>query len=125
MTARIVGLGVALCVIVGAGCGGSSGNSSTTFSCNNAAAYFCFDETVPSSLSSSQVTQLQNACTNSGWTFSSGASCPSTNRVGSCSLTNTTGVSGVSVKERFYSPGYTAQNAQLICTQQSGTWTPG
>ncbi|SRR6266849_5540075 len=125
MTGRFVGLNLALWTIVAAGCGGSSNSGGTTFSCNNAAANFCFDETVPSSLNSSQVTQLQNACTNSGWTFSNGSSCPTANRVGTCMLTNTTGVSGLSYRERFYSPGFTASSAQMICTQQNGTWTAG
>ena len=123
MTGRIVGLGLALCTIVGTGCGGS--NSGYTFSCNYASSNFCFDETVPSSVSSSQQTQLQNGCTNGGGTYSNGASCPTSNRVGTCALPNTTGVSGVTLNERFYSPGFTASTAQMICTQQSGTWTAG
>src|SRR5712664_609466 len=123
MPGRFVALGLALCTIVAAGCGGSS---STTFSCNYAASSFCFDESVPSSLTGAQVTQLQNSCTGDGGTFANGSSCPTSNRVGTCTLpTNTTGISGLSYRERFYSPGFTASSAQMICTQQNGTWTAG
>ncbi len=124
MTGRIVGLGLALCTIVAVGCGGGI-LGSTTFSCNNAAQSFCFDETVPSSLASAQVTQLQSACTGGSGTFANGSACPTASRVGSCALANTTGVPGVSYTERFYSPRYTASTAQLICTAQGGTWTAG
>ncbi len=136
MAERIVvlgGLGLALCTIVALGCGGGSGGGpvgSITISCNFTDR--CFDETVPSSLTSAQMTQLQNGCTG-GAMFGNGSACPTASRVGTCALGNFFfGVPGFimapsanGVDERFYSPGYTALTAQQTCTAQGGTWTAG
>src|SRR5262249_30581668 len=93
---RSFGLGpaVVLAAIV-FGCG--SDNSKNTFTCNYAAsAGVCADFTSSQSLSSAQQSQIQTACTttNPPGTFSSGATCPTANRVGTCTVNNS-GVQGV------------------------------
>jgi hypothetical protein len=138
MAERVVvlgGLGLALCTIVALGCGGSGGGGpggSTNLSCNFTASSFCFDETVPSRLTSLELTQLQNTCTGGG-TFGYDSACPTADRVGTCALacayycapgfSKAPAASGVN--ERFYSPGNTASTAQQACTAQGGTWTAG
>src|SRR5262249_32146195 len=58
-----------------------------------------------------------------GGTFSTGATCPSASRVGTCVIS--TQLPGVTYKWSFYSPTYTAQTGQTFCTNFSGFWTPG
>jgi hypothetical protein len=126
MTRRILGLGFALCTILSVGCSGGGTGSGATFSCNLPADSFCYDWTSVANLTSAQVTQLQTACTNAGGTFGNGSACPSANRVGTCSVTNSTGVAGLNYDYRFYSPTYTAATGQQFCTSlPGGVWTAG
>ncbi len=122
MRNRLIGFVVVVLAVAAVGCGGSSGN---TYSCNFAAsAGLCYDYSAPTPLPSAQVTQLQTSCTGAAGTFSTGSTCPSASRVGSCALTNSQ-MSGVTFKYAFYSPAYTAASGQQFCTTLTGTWTAG
>ena len=129
MRDRSVGFVAALVLAVAAfSCGGSSsGGGGNTYTCNFAtSAGICWEWTAPSSLTSAQQSQLQTACTggNPPGTFATGASCPSTNRVGTCAYNNTQ-VAGVSYKIRFYSPNWNTTTGAQACPASVGTWTPG
>ncbi len=125
MRNRLIGFVVVVLAIAAVGCGGSS--SGNTYTCSFAASYgACWEWSAPQALPSAQVTQLQTACTSGGaaGSFSTGSTCPSASRVGTCALTNTQ-VSGVTYKYVFYSPIYTAASGQQICASLTGTWTAG
>lgn len=123
MRNRLIAFVAVVFVATGFGCGGS-GN---TYTCSFAAsAGVCWEWQTPQALTSQQVTQLQSACTagGAGATFSTGGTCPSASRIGSCALTNSQ-VSGTSYKYVFYAPTYTVTSGQQFCTGLSGTWTAG
>jgi hypothetical protein len=124
MRNRLIGFIVVVLAVAAVGCGGSSGN---TYTCNFAASYgACYEWDAPQALPSAQVTQLQTACTSgaAAGTFSTGSTCPSASRVGTCALTNSQ-VSGVTYKYVFYGPTYTAASGQQACASLTGTWTAG
>src|SRR5258708_2660725 len=122
MRNRLIGFVVVVLAVAAVGCGGSSGN---LYSCNFAASSgLCYDWSSPQALPSAQLTQIQTSCTAAAGTFSTGSTCPSASRVGSCALTNTQ-MSGVTIKYAFYSPAYTAASGQQFCTTLTGTWTAG
>jgi len=115
-------------VVVLAATGFGCGLGGTSYTCTFGATYgVCWEWDAPVPPPSSQVTQLQNACTSGvgvTGTFSSGASCPSANRVGTCTM-HTTQLIGVTYKLVYYSPAFTATTGQAACTTSNGTWTPG
>ena len=122
MRNRLIGFVVVVLTVAAVGCGGSSGN---LYTCNfGASAGYCQEWNALSALPSAQVTQFQNSCTVAGGTYSTGSTCPSASRVGSCALTNSQ-MSGVTFKYAFYSPAYTAASGQQFCTTLTGTWTAG
>jgi len=124
MRNRLFGVGAGLVLALAAFSCGGSGN---TYTCNFAAnSGLCWEWSTSQSLSSSEQSQLQTACTsnNPPGTFSNGASCPSTNRVGTCSI-NAGQVNSVSYKIKFYSPTWTAASGQQACPASLGTWTAG
>lgn len=123
MRRRVIGFGVVLAVAA-FGCGGNGNTYTCTYS---ASAGICAEWDAAQALNSSQVTTLQNYCTSGvgiTGTFSTGVTCPSASRVGTCALT-TTQVSGTSSKFVFYTPIYSATTGQQACTAFSGTWTAG
>jgi hypothetical protein len=126
MKPLILGLLVSLL----AACGGSSAKCDTAnlaVSCVSAASGLCTDYT---GLSSSDSTSIQNQCFNAHNTFSSSA-CNTANRVGTCTIPDSTPGSNVlcatgSFAIRFYSPNFTAATAQSACSSfQGGTFTSG
>ncbi|HMK73349.1 MAG TPA: hypothetical protein VK454_08410 [Myxococcaceae bacterium] len=124
MRKSLIGLAAAVLAVAASGCSSSSSN---TYTCDfSAAVGFCYEWSTASSLSSSEISQLQAACTGggAGGTFSTGTTCSSTNRVGQCTFSNF-GVSGVSYIWVLYSPTYTATTGQTFCTQSGGSWTAG
>jgi hypothetical protein len=125
MRRALIGLVALLVAAAASGCSSSSNN---TYTCDfSAAVGFCYEWSTANSLSSSEISQLQAACTGSGsggGTFSTGTTCSATNRVGTCTFSNF-GVSGVSYIWVLYSPSYTATSGQTFCTQSGGTWTAG
>jgi hypothetical protein len=117
----LISLVVVVLAVAAFSCGGSSGN---TYTCNFASsAGVCWEWTSQQALTSQQVTTIQNACTTGAGTYSTGGSCPSASRVGTCTLTNSQ-VSGTTFKWELYSPTYTATTGQQICGFV-GTWTAG
>ncbi|SRR6266851_2611599 len=125
MRNRLIGFIVVVLAVAAVGCGGSSNGN--TYTCSFAASYgICLEWSAAQALTSAQVTQLQNACTSVGVasSFSTGSTCPSASRVGTCALTNSQ-VSGTTYKYVFYSPIYTAASGQQICASLTGTWTAG
>jgi hypothetical protein len=125
MRTHSIRIAAVLLAVLGVGC--SSGGN--TYTCSFAASVgVCYQWTTSDSLSSTQISELQDACTAGGGagsgTFSTGSNCPSSNRVGSCALSDV-GVSGVSYAWVLYSPAYTATTGQAFCTEVSGTWTAG
>ena len=124
MHKRLMSVAGAMLTLAWFGCGGSS----NSWTCNFASSVgFCYEWKSSVSLTSSEVSQLQQQCTGSGLagaTFSTGSTCPSTNRVGSCQSTNLQ-VPGASYKLVLYSPNYNAQSGQAFCNANGGTWTPG
>jgi hypothetical protein len=122
----------AVLAVAAFGCGGGSdsaglGNGSNgmkTYTCNFASHGFCYEFAAPSSITSAQESQLQNACTSGGGSgFSSGTTCPSAGRVGTCAYANSS-VAGVPWKWMFYAPN-TAASGQSTCASSGGTWTAG
>lgn len=124
MRKRLMSVAGAMLTLAAFGCGGSS----NSWTCNFASSVGgCYEWNSSVSLSSSQVSQLQQQCTGSGLVgamFSTGSTCPSTNRVGSCQFTNLQ-VPGVSYKWVLYSPNFNAQSGQAFCTSNGGSWTSG
>src|SRR5262249_26780972 len=125
MRNRWVGFGAGLVVALAAfSCGGSSGN---TYTCNFAAnSGICWEWTTSQSLSSSQQSQLQTACTsnNPPGTYATGANCPSPTRVGTCPVNNTK-ENSVTYKIKFSPPPWTAAWGKQPCPASIGTWTAG
>lgn len=121
MTGRIIGMGLAVCTIASAGCGGVN----HTYSCSQAAAAVCVEWTSVVPLTGAQLTQLQQGCGAEGGVFGNGSACPTANRVGVCALPNSTGIPGLTYKVQYYSPLYNASTGQMICAGQNGSWTPG
>jgi len=124
MHQKIIRLAAGLLALAAAGCS----SSTTTYTCNFASTVGqCFEWSTTESLSSSEVSQLQTACTGgvAGGTFATGATCSSTNRVGTCTFSAYGAVSGVTYAWALYSPTYTATTGQAYCTTAGGTWTAG
>ena len=125
MHKQFISVTAAMVAIAAFGCGGSSSDGNT-YVCNYPSTVgICYQWTSPAALTSAQISQLQSLCsmTQLGGTFSTGATCPSANRVGTCAIS--TQLQGVTYKWSFYSPTYTAQTGQTFCTNSSGIWTPG
>jgi hypothetical protein len=124
MHKQFIGVAAVILAVATFGCG----SSNNTFTCSYAASIgYCYEWTSPSALNSSQVSQLQQQCTNSGIagaTFSTGSTCPTANRVGTCAVSNPQ-LSYVNYKFVLYSPAYNAQTGQTFCTASNGTWTAG
>ena len=124
MRKRLMSVAGAVLTLAAFGCGGSS----NSWTCTSSSVGVCYEWSASSvSLTSAQVSELQQQCTASGLagaTFSTGSTCPSTNRVGTCQFTQVQ-VPGVSYKWVLYSPNYNAQSGQALCTSNSGTWTSG
>jgi hypothetical protein len=120
----LISLVVVVLAVAAFSCGGSSPNG---YTCNYSASVgICAEWSASQSLTSQQVTTLQNYCTAGGGlsgTFSTGMTCPSASRVGICTMNNTQ-VNGVTFKLAFYGPTYTAATGQLYCGFV-GTWTAG
>jgi len=121
------GLGVLAGVVMGVAAAGCSSNN--TYTCNfSTTVGLCYEWSTSSSLSSSEVTALQEACTGSGLagaSFTTGGSCPSTNRVGLCTLNFPASGYSVTYQWAYYSPTFTAANGQTACAAEGGTWTAG
>jgi len=125
MRKRLMSVASVMLTLAAFGCGGSS----NSWTCNFASSVGgCYEWSASSvSLTSAQVSELQQQCTASGLagaTFSTGSTCPSNNRVGTCQFTQVQ-VPGVSYKWVLYSPNYNAQSGQAFCNAAAGTWTPG
>jgi len=123
MRKRWMSVAGAMLTLAAFGCGGTSNSWTCNFASSVGA---CYEWSSATSLNSTQVSQIQQVCTGSGQagaTFSTGSTCPSTNRVGSCQFTNT--LSGVTYKWVLYSPSYNAQSGQAFCSANGGTWTQG
>ena len=122
MRKGLMSLAAALLAVAASGCS----SSSNTYVCDFATSVgLCYEWTTANSLSSSEVSALEAACTSGGTagTFSTGGSCPSTNRVGICTIPfpNT----GIGYQWTMYSPTFTATTGQQACTAEGGTWTAG
>ncbi|HKD41216.1 MAG TPA: hypothetical protein VKB87_13105 [Myxococcaceae bacterium] len=125
MHKQLISVTAAMVAIAAFGCGGGSSNGNT-YVCNYPSTVgICSQWTSPAALTSAQISQLQGDCSMTQWggTFSTGATCPSASRVGTCVIS--TQLPGVTYKWSFYSPTYTAQTGQTFCTNFSGFWTPG
>ncbi len=123
-TDRVAGA-LALALVLGA-CGSDS--SSTKASCNFPQDGACIDYV--GSLSSDQLSTLQNtACTPNSGQWSTSA-CATSGRVGSCTIQSSNGLTQV---VRVYpASGYGAAQAEPLCTGGqlfgggvAGTWTNG
>ena len=127
MRKRFIGGAAAMFVLSAFGCGGTS-NSSDTWTCNQAASTgFCYEWSTPNYLNSSDVSQLhqalqQNRTSSQGGMFSSGANCPTMNRVGTCAVSYVQ-ESGVPENIVLYAPTHSAQAGQALCDGARGTWT--
>ena len=111
-------LAAVLLAVAASGC-----SSSNTYVCNFAASVgLCYEWTTSDS---SYESAFQQACTGggSGGTFSTGGSCPSTNRVGTCTIPFTS--ANATYQWVLYSPTFTASTGQQACTAEGGTWTAG
>ena len=97
--------------------GGGPGGGSAVGSCSIVGGKSCFDYP-GSSFTSSNV---QQACGAIHGTYSADK-CTTDQRVGSCEV-NVGQASEQTV--RYYSSGFTADQASTNCTAQSGTYTPG
>jgi hypothetical protein len=120
MRRGMVGLAAVVMAVVAAGC-----SSNSTYTCNfTASVGICYQWSTSESLTSAEVDALQQACTGSGLggaTFTNGGSCPSTNRVGTCSFS----ASNVSYSWAYYTPTFNATDAQTACAGAGGTWSAG
>jgi hypothetical protein len=113
-----------------AACGGSTNKCDTaniTASCTATSSSTCFDYT---GLSSSDATSIQNQCQNSHNTYG-GSACSATNRVGTCSVPDSTPGSNLlcgtgTFSIRYYSPTFSTSTAQSACTAfQGASFTSG
>ena len=125
MRKRSMSVAGAMLTLAAIGCGGST----NSWTCNFASSVGgCYEWSASGvSLTSAQVSELQQQCTASGLagaTVSTGSTCPSTNRVGTCQFTQVQ-VPGVSYKIVLYTPNYNAQSGLAFCNAAGGTWTQG
>jgi hypothetical protein len=110
----------------GSGIGGSGSTLSTSsgpgnpgISCDfgTGASHVC--ETYYN-LPASQMMAVESACSSAMGTVLAG--CPSTDRLGTCSVSQ----GGITAGVAYYgSSGVTADQAQMACTASGGTWTAG
>jgi len=131
MRNRFSGATAAMLALTAFGCGGSqTSNIGDTWTCNQAVSTgFCYEWSAPSYLNSSDLSQFQQAlqqnCTNSqGGIFSTGANCPTMNRVGTCAISYDQ-ERGVPENILLYAPTHSFQAGQDVCAEARGTWTPG
>jgi hypothetical protein len=97
--------------------GPSGGGGSAAGSCSIVGGQSCFD--YPGSGFSAST--VQQTCSAVHGTYSADA-CPTASRVGSCEV-----YAGQPSEQtvRYYSSGFTTDQAKANCTAQSGTFTPG
>jgi hypothetical protein len=119
-------LGAVLVVVALSGCGDAIKELQTTASCNVATASLCLDYR---GLTGPSQTWFETHCASALGTNSS-AACPTTNRIGSCTLSPITGITEVI---RYYSVAptpWTTSTAMVACTGAgttagvSATFTP-
>ena len=130
MRKQFIGTAVAILAVAAFGCGGTS-NRNETWTCNASASFgFCYEWSAPNYLNPSEASKLQQTlqenCTGSGLgdIFSTGANCPTTDRVGTCAVSHVQG-RGVPENMVWYSPAHSSHSGQASCTSVGGTWTPG
>jgi len=112
-------IGAVLVVVALTGCGDTIQDLLPHASCTNATLATCQDYGGPGG---SPLATFEAACTNAGG-LNGSAACPAANRVGSCSIP--TGVPGVTLVTRFYTPPWDVNTAAANCTGLQGSFTPG
>jgi hypothetical protein len=116
MTKRWTALVLASLLGTVAGCGGDEKEEKPTkASCNVASLSFCMD------IDGILPTDATD-CTSSGGVWSTSAACPTTNLVGTCTVSNPSANQTIAV--RFYTPVWDDTLGASACTELGGTYTP-
>jgi hypothetical protein len=128
MHERFIRVAAAMLVLAAFGCGGRT-NVSDTWTCYDRLRGFCYENSAPSYLSSSEVSQLQQSlgqnCTASGGKYSTGSDCPTESRVGTCVISEMVHPERqIPYNWGWYAPNHSAETGQTFCSGIKGTWIP-